>query len=156
MTEHAQSTDGPGSLDSSWVTLQRSVALCMIAVLAAPMVLFLEQFVPPLGIASILFGLALALTWIRPRVGAIGIGILSALWLLSQMANYPQVIPDLTRPSETLFFIITIGMLVFSTAGVVGLIGTLRGSSGQTAVRTLQVAALIIVGSLFLSAGLNL
>lgn len=156
MIENVRSPDPLDTLDARWVTLQRAVAVCMIVILAIPMVVFLERFVPPLGVASILFGLAFALTWIRPRIGAIGIGVLSALWLLTQVANYPRVIPDLTRPSETPFFFITIGMLVFSIAGVVGLIGVLRTSPGHIAVRTLQIAGIILVGSLLLSVLMNL
>ena len=108
-----------------WLTLQRIVAVGMIAVLAAPMVLIAQQFIPPLAITGLLFTVTLALTWVRPRAGAIGIGVLSGLWLLLQLVNYSLVIPDLVRPSATVSFFITLGMLVFGIAGVVGLVGVI-------------------------------
>lgn len=95
----------------------------------------------------------LTLTWLRPRTGAIGVGVLAGLWLLLQLANLSMVIPDLTRPSATLFFLITLGMLVF---GVAGLVGVLRRASGRIAVRTLQAlfAEMLADGILSLLAGL--
>lgn len=151
MTEPERSPVAVDTIDGRWVTLQRTVAVCMVVVLALPMVLFLEQFVPPLGVVSMLFALAFVLTWVRPRAGAIGIGVLSGFWLVTQVANYSLVIPDLMRPSETRFFLITLGMIVFSTAGVVGLVGAVRAFPGHIAVRTLQAVGVILVGSVTFS-----
>lgn len=138
-------------LDDSWLTLQRSVAVGMIVVLATPMVVVLQQFIPPLAIAGLLFAVALALTWVRPWAGALGIDALAGLWLVWQLVSLSMVIPDLTRPSATLFFMITLGMLVFGAAGLVGLVGALRRASGRLAVRTLQTVVVVLVGGLAIS-----
>lgn len=132
-------------VDDSWLLLQRVVAVGMIVVLATPMVVVLRQFIPPLAVATTLFAVALALTWFRPRAGAIGVGVLAGLWLLLQLANLSMVIPDLTRPSATLFFLITLGMIAFGVAGLVGLVGVLRRGSGRIAVRTVQLLAAVML-----------
>lgn len=123
----------------------------MIVVLVIPMVLFFERVIPPLGIASALFGLAFIGTWIRPREAGISVGIFSALWMVGQIVNYQQVVPDLLRPEQSLFFMITVGMIVFCAAGIIGLVGLLKIISGTIAIRTLQIGGLIMVGSLLLS-----
>lgn len=151
MSVHRGSSGSPEVLDPSWITLQRAVAICMIIVLAIPMIVFVEQVIPPLGIASILFGLAFVGTWIRPREAAIGIGIVSSFWLVTQVANYQQVVPDLLRPEQSLFFLTAVGMIAFSAAGVIGLIGVVKSISGNVAIRTLQMVGLIMVGSLLFS-----
>lgn len=138
------------AVDARWLNLHRTVAVGMIVVLAAPMVVVLRQLVPPLAVASVLFAVALAITWPRPRAGAIGVGVLAGLWLLLQLANLPRVIPDLTRPSATLSFLITLGMLVVPATGLVGLVGVLRHASGRTAVRTLQAAGAVLAGGVVL------
>jgi hypothetical protein len=143
-------------VDARWLTLQRIVAVGMIAVLSAPMILITQQFIPPLAVTGLLFTVTLVLTWVRPKAGAIGIGVLSGLWLLLQLANYSLVIPDLVRPSATVSFFITLGMLVFGIAGVAGLVGVVRRMSGRIAIRTLQVVGIVLLGGFVLSLLVNL
>lgn len=149
--ETALTTTESQAADATWLTLQRVVAGGMLVVLATPMVVVLQRFIPPLAIAGVLFAVALGGTWLRPRAGAIGVGVLAGLWLLLQVANYTLVLADLTRPSETLFFMVTLGMLVVPAAGLVGLVGVLRGASGRIAVRTLQVVGVAMLGGLAVS-----
>lgn len=153
MTEHTDTRSAASrapletSLETSWVTLQRSVAVGMIVVLAAPMVLVASRVIPPLLVPAGLFALGLGITWLRPRGGAIGIGVLSALWLVSQILNVSRVLPELTRPSATVPFLITLGMVTIPAAGAAGLAGALRRASGHVAVRTLQaLSAILAVG----------
>lgn len=150
-TKTVQTTDRTEGVDGRWLALQRAVAIGMIVVLAAPMVLIARTFIPPLAIAGTLFAVALVLTWVRPRASAITIGLFASLWLLFQLLNLPQVVPDLTRPSATLFFLITVAMLVFGIAGLVGLVGVLRRLSGRIAVRTLQAVGAVMIGSVVFS-----
>lgn len=77
--------------------------------------------------------------------GAIGVGILAGLWLMLQMANLSMVVPDLTRPSATLFFLITLGMIAFGVADLVGLVGVLRRAPGRIAVRTVQLLDIVML-----------
>lgn len=149
MTEQGPSPHN--GIDPRWLLLLRTVAVGMIIVLAIPMVAILHQFIPPLGIAGLLFALMLVLTWLRPRIGAIGIGVLSGFWLFTQLVNLSQVIPDLTRPSVTFQFIVTVGMIVFSVAGLIGLVGVLREIPGHIARRTTQAIGVIMLGSLIFS-----
>ncbi|WP_404450640.1 hypothetical protein LG329_09805 [Virgibacillus necropolis] len=134
-----------------WLTLQRIVAIAMIVVNAIPMVFILKQFIPPLAIANVLFIIVLLLTWLRPRAGAIGIGVLSVLWMLLNLVNFSQVIPDITRPSETLFFLVTIAHLLLPVAGIVGFIGVLKSASDKIAYRTLGIIGAVMIGSLVFS-----
>lgn len=137
--------------DAQWVTLQRAVAVAMIVVLATPMVVVLQGFIPPLAVMGGLFAVALGLTWIRPQTGAIGVGVLSTLWLVLQLANFSLVITDLLHPSATLSFMITLGMVVVPTVGLIGLLGVLRHASGQLATRTLQAGGIVLLGGFILS-----
>lgn len=137
-------------MSGRWVTLQRAVAIAMLVILAAPMVLIAQQIIPPLIVAGVLFAVALGLTWLRPRTGAIVVGVLAGLWLLLQLANFSLVISDLTQPSAMVSFLITLGMLVFGIAGVVGLAGVLRRMSGRIATRTLQASGAAMLGGLLL------
>ncbi len=139
------------SQDAQWLTLQRAVAAGMIVVLATPMVAVRQQLFPPLVVTGALFAVMLGLTWLRPRVAAGSIGVLAGLWLLLQFANLALVIPDLARPSATLPFMITLGMLVVPAAGLVGLIGVLRRASGRIAERTLQAGVTAMLCGLIVS-----
>ncbi|WP_101295970.1 hypothetical protein [Halegenticoccus soli] len=73
------------------------------------------------------------------------------MWLLVQLANLSMVVPDLVRRSAALFFLITLGMLMFSVAGLVGLVGVLWRWAGTLAVRTLQAVVAVMVGGTALS-----
>lgn len=148
--ESPRTTARTESVETQWLTLQRAVAAGMIVVLALPMV-YLQQIVPPLAVVGGLFVVALASTWLRPRAAAIGIGVLAGGWFILQLINISKVIVDITQPSETLFFMITLGMLVGPIAGVVGLVGVVRRAHGRIAVRTLQAAGIVLLGSLALS-----
>lgn len=111
-----------------WARFQAGVAGGMIVVLALPMVAISRAFLPPLAIAVALFAIPLGLMTVRPRASAIAVGVLSAVWLLLQLANLPRVAPDLMRPEATLNFLVTLGMVVLPLAGVAGLVGTVRRS----------------------------
>jgi hypothetical protein len=138
-------------MDARWLTLQRTVAAAMIVVVAIPQVVIVQEFIPPLAIVGVLFVVALAFTWLRPRAAAVGVGALAGLWLLLNLANVSQVIVDLVRPSATLFFMVTLAMLVLGVAGLVGLVGVVRRTSGRLAVRTLQAGGAVLLGGLLLS-----
>lgn len=131
-----------------WLTLQRAVALGMVIVVLIPMVVVLQQVIPPLAIAGVLFGTAFAFTWLRPRAAALAIGVVSALWLLFQLANFSQVFSILTLPSETLFFFATLSTLVLPIAGLVGLLGLVMELSDSLAIRTLQATGLVLLGGI--------
>ena len=147
-TKTTTQTEG---MDARWLTLQRTVAAAMIVVVAIPQVVIVQEFIPPLAVVGVLFAVALVLTWLRPRAAAVGVGVLAGLWMLLNLANFSQVIVDLVQPSATLFFMVTLAMLVLGIAGFVGLIGVLRGASGRIAVRTLQAGGAVLFGGLLLS-----
>lgn len=141
----------PQDAGSQWLTLQRTVAVAMIVVLATPMVVVLQRLVPMLAAMGGLFAVSLGLTWIRPRTGAIGVGVLATVWLVLQLSNYSLVVTDLIRPSATLSFMISLGMVVVPTIGLIGLLGVLRHASGQFATRTLQAGGIVLLGGGLLS-----
>jgi hypothetical protein len=128
------------ALEAPWLRLQQAVAGGMIVVLAAPMVLVQGQVIPPLLVPAVLFAVALAVSILRARAGATTVGVLAALWLASQVANLPRVLPDLATPSASVLFLITVGMLVVPAVGTAGLIGVLRRASGRPALRIAQIA----------------
>lgn len=132
------------ALDRRWLTLQRGVAVGMILTFVAVLLLAPHLLGVPLVPAS-LFAVALALTWWRPRGAAIGIGILAALWLLTQIVTIRALLPDLARPDDTSLFVITLAMLVVPIAGVAGLIGLLRRGSGRLATTVLQAMGLVVL-----------
>lgn len=134
--------------DMQWLTLQRAVAIGMVIVVLIPMVIVLQQIIPPLAVAGVLFSTSFALTWFRPRAAALAIGVISALWLLFQLANFPQVLSILTLPSETLFFFATLSTLVLPIAGLVGLIGLVMDLSDTLAIRTLQATGIVLLGGI--------
>lgn len=147
----AKTTTQTEGMDARWLTLQRTVAAAMIVVVAVPQVVIVQEFIPQLTIAGVLFAVALALTWLRPRAAAVGVGVLAGLWMLLNLANFSQVVVDLVRPSATLFFMLTLTMLVLGVAGLVGLVGVVRRTSGRLAVRTLQAGGAVLFGGLLLS-----
>ncbi|WP_227377963.1 hypothetical protein [Haladaptatus halobius] len=149
MTE--QATQTPSQIQEAniqWLTLQRAVALGMVIVVLIPMVIVLQQVIPPLAVAGVLFGTAFALTWRRPRAAALAIGVVSVLWLLFQLANFSQVFSILTLPSETLFFLATLSTLVLPIAGLVGLLGLVMELSDTLAIRTLQATGIVLLGGI--------
>ncbi len=130
--------------DPRWLTLQRAVAVGMILTFVAVLLLAPHLLDVPLAPAT-LFAVALALTWWRPRGAAIGIGILAALWLLTQIVTIRALLPDLARPDNTQLFVITLAMLVVPIAGVGGLVGLLRRRSGRIATTVLQATGLVML-----------
>lgn len=149
MTELAAQTPSQiQEADMQWLTLQRAVAIGMVIVVLIPMVVVLQQVIPPLAVAGVLFGTAFALTWFRPRAAALAIGVVSVLWLLFQLANFPQVFSILTLPSETLFFLATLSTLIFPIAGVIGLIGLVMDLSDTLAIWTLQATGIVLLGGI--------
>ena len=58
--------------------------------------------------------------------------------------NSQQVAPDVARPDVTILFTPTVAMSVVPLAGVVGLVGVLRGASGRTASGVLAGAAALL------------
>lgn len=138
-------------IDTQWITLQRVVAAAMIVTVSAPMVLVVGDIIPPLLIAGVLFAGGLALTWSRPRAGTIAVGVLTGVWMLLVLANPVLATDDLARPSMTVFFMMSLGMIVLPVVGLVGLVGVLRRASGRIAVRTLQALGIVLLGGLVLS-----
>ncbi|GAA5064010.1 hypothetical protein ACFFQF_18175 [Haladaptatus pallidirubidus] len=146
MTE--QTTQTPSQIQEAsmqWLTLQRAVAIGMVIVVLIPMVIVLQQVIPPLAVAGVLFGTAFVFTWLRPRAAALAIGVVSVLWLLFQLSNFSQVFSILTLPSETLFFLATLSTLVLPIAGLVGLLGLVMELSDTLAIRTLQATGIVLL-----------
>jgi plastocyanin len=130
--------------DPRWLSLQRGVAAGMVLIFVAVLLLAPQILDVPL-VPAALFAVAFALTGWRPRGGAIAIGVLATLWLVTQVVTIRALLPDLARPQDTALFVITLAMLIVPTAGVVGLVGMLRRSSGHIATRVLQSTSLILV-----------
>lgn len=152
MTEQtSQTATQIEDLDVQWLTLQRAVAVGMVIVVLIPMVVVLQQVIPPLAVAGVLFTGAFILTWLRPRAGALGTGVISGLWLLWQLVNLPQVLPVLMQPSEALFFLATLSTLVLPTAGLIGLAGLMTDLSDTFAIRTLQATGIVLLGGIVLA-----
>lgn len=135
-----------------WVTVQRFVAGALIATFVYIMAFVAQAFVGPLAAFAAVFAIPLALTWWRRRGPAIAIGVLAAIWLLLQIVNASQVLPDLTDPAATGSFIGTFPQVVVPIAGIVGLVGLVRRASATTATRTLQVTGAVLV----LAAGVSI
>ncbi|MFC7192071.1 hypothetical protein [Halocatena marina] len=149
MTELAPQTPSQiQEADMQWLALQRAVAIGMVITVLIPMVIVLQQVIPPLAVAGVVFGTAFVLTWFRPYASALAIGVVSALWLLFQLANFSQVFSVLTLPSETLFFFATLSTLVLPIAGLVGLIGVVMDLSDKFAVWTLQAVGIVLLGGI--------
>ncbi len=152
MTEQSpQTATQIEGLDVQWLTLQRAVAVGMVVFVLIPMVVVLQQVIPPLAVAGVLFAGAFILTWLRPRAGALGVGGLSGLWLLWQSVNLQQVLLVLTRPSEAVFFLATLSTLVLPIAGLVGLVGLMTDLSDTFAIRTLQATGITLLGGIALA-----
>ncbi len=152
MTEQpSQTATQIENLDVQWLTLQRAVAVGMVVVVLIPMVVVLQQVIPPLAVAGVLFAGAFILTWLHPHAGALGVGGLSGLWLLWQLVNLPQVLPVLTQPSEAVFFLATLSTLVLPIAGLVGFVGLMTDLSDTFAIRTLQATGITLLGGIALA-----
>lgn len=134
----------PTVVTDRWVGLQRGVAVGMVLTFVAVLVVAPELLDVPLAPAA-LFAVALALTWWRPRGAAIAIGVLASLWLVTQVVTIGALLPDLARPQDTALFVVTLAMLVVPAAGVVGLVGMLRRSSGHVATNVLRGTGLVLL-----------
>lgn len=134
--------------DLRWLGLQRGVAVGMILTFVAVLLLAPQILDVPL-VPAALFAVALALTWWRSGGAAIAIGVLASLWLVTQVVTIGALLPDLARPQDTAVFVFTLAMLIVPTAGVVGLVGMLRRSSGHIATIVLGgTGVLLLAGAL--------
>lgn len=139
-----------------WVTLLRSVAAAMILTYGFVMVFLARSLVPPLAVGAALFAVALVATLVRPRGAAIAVGVLSVVWLVLDLANAPQVVAGLLRPSTPLQFIPPFAFVLVPLTGTVGLIGLLTRARDDLAGRVAWTAcgALLLGIAASVAAGL--
>ncbi|MBA2317678.1 MAG: hypothetical protein H0V93_07865 [Euzebyales bacterium] len=133
------------TLDRRWVVLQAVVAAGMIASFAAVMLVIAGEVVVPLAVGAVLFAVPLAMLAVRPRPAAVAIGVVSTLWLLLNIGQIGAVLDGLARPTATADFLVTLAMQVFSVAGVIGLVGSLRRAPGRVARYAVATCALILL-----------
>lgn len=82
------------------------------------------------------------MAWTWPRASAIGIGAVSTVWLVLQVVDWQQVAPDLARCHDPVHADRRDECVPL--AGVVGLVGVLRGASGRIASGALAGAAALL------------
>jgi hypothetical protein len=131
-------------LDRRWVRLQAVVAVGFAATGAAVM-LVAGEVVPPVAVMSALFLAGLALIRWRPRAGTIAVGVLAAVDLLFNLTSVWMLVGYWARPQDAIVFLINVAVPVLALAGTVGLVGSVRRSSGTVATRSLQVVAGLLV-----------
>lgn len=134
-----------------WLRLQRGVAAGQILVFLGIMLLVRGQYIPPLAIAAGLFAAGAILSRFTARMGAIAIGVMSALWLAMNVAFSAQVVPDLRAVAVTEIFVPTFAMNVLALAGTIGLVGTLRRAPGKVATSTMRVAVALMAAGTVMS-----
>ncbi|MGH3649946.1 MAG: plastocyanin/azurin family copper-binding protein [Acidimicrobiia bacterium] len=137
-------TSQPTRLDGRWVLLQAVVATGIILTVILVMTVVADRIIPPLVVIAAVYLVGLGLIRIRPRIGAITIGVLATLQVISNVVNISQVIDGLTTPSLAGDFLVTIVFQVLPIAGIVGLIGTLRNIQGGVAIRVLAGAGVLL------------
>jgi plastocyanin len=131
-------------LDRRWVLLQAVVAAGIALTVTLVMTVVAGRIIPPLVVIAAVYLVGLGLIRIRPRIGAITIGVLATLQVFSNLVNISQVVDGLTRPSPAGEFLATIVLQVLPIAGIVGLIGTLRHIQGGVAIRVLVGAGVLL------------
>ena len=127
----------------AWRILLAGVALLMI-LLALVIQATQATAIPPLIIAVVLLVVGLVLLILRPKIGAITVGVVSVLMVVG---NLPFVLADIGHPESFWSFVPAALAVVGAVLGLAGLVAVLRhvGSGPASVVGVVGVTAAVAV-----------
>ena len=129
--------------DLAWRLLLAGVAIVLILVTFAVQATQ-QSTIPPLVVFAALLVIGMVLLVIRPRIGAITVGVLAVLMVL---VNLPFIVSDLPHPESFWSFVPTAVALIAGLAGAVALVAVLRRAPGGPAGIVGVVAVVALVGA---------
>ena len=145
MTDPADVHD---EVPAAWRILLALDALLLIGV-AVVVQLLNGEVIPPLVVLPVLFGVGLVLLVVRPRPGAIAVGVLAVLMTL---ANLAHLVPDLGHPESFWSFLTSAVAVVGSIVGAVALVAVLRRTDGGAAPYLGVVGGVVLIALVAFSA----